>query len=91
MSVLSSRPGVVPPSISGPMDLSALVTQSGVRVKVTVDYTVNPPEMRIVQEAVWPYPEETLLIKPAGDGISLYDLIVVMVRLGFPCDYEEFK
>jgi hypothetical protein len=90
MTLLTSRPSALT-GPSTPIDLSALVSQSGVRVKITEDNTVDPPEMRIVQEAVWPYPEETLLIKPAGAPISLYDLIVVMDRLGFPCDYEELR
>jgi len=92
MSTLTSRPVAAPtPAVHGPIDLSALVTSSGVRVKVLEDHTIDPPQVTIVQEAVWPYPEETLLIKPAGDPISLYDLIVIMDRLGFPVDYQELR
>jgi hypothetical protein len=50
---------------------------------------VDPPMLTIVQEAVWPWPEEVLLVKPLADGITLYDLIKVIDRLGFPLDYEE--
>ena len=88
MATISSRPLAAPITHSDVIDL---LSKSGIRIDVTEDYLVDPPEMRIVLLGEWPRPDETLLIKPAGAAISMYDLIVVMGRLGYPVDYQELK
>jgi hypothetical protein len=74
-----------------PPDLSELITKSGVKVLITIDRTVDPAELSIVQEAVWPYPAELLIHKAADVPLTLYDLIKVIDRLGYPVDYEELQ
>jgi hypothetical protein len=79
MSILSSRP----------QEIQAVLEKH--RILVTEDHTIDPPETRIIKEAEWPEFEETLLIKPAGAPITVYDLIVVLDKLGFFVYYEELK
>lgn len=74
---------------SRPIDPAALITQSGLGVKITVDRGVDPPELRIVQDGAWPYPAETLLVRPAAAPLTLFELARVIDRLGFTVHYEE--
>jgi hypothetical protein len=91
MGTLSSRKGneindgdtVVAPNLE---DLGG---HAGPMIKITVDRVIDPPTLSIVQEAVWPYPEELLLYKSLDAGFTLQDLVVVLDALGHPIEYEE--
>lgn len=86
--MLSSRPTTVSPAAP---KLPELLSTIGVKVRITEDHSVDPAMLLVVQEAVWPYPEEVLLCKRIDEGITLYDLIKVIDTLGFPIVYEELK
>lgn len=94
MTIISSRSSSpMPHGLTAP-DLSGLVTLSGVTVKIIVDNTVDPAELRVIEEAVWPFPAETLLIKALDpkDGdqtLTIFDLAQTLDKLGYPVDYEE--
>lgn len=81
-----------PPSVSSdPVDLSQLISTCGVKVRIVEDNTVDPPMLIITEEAVPPYPEETLLLKPLHVPLTVMDLVRIIDRLGYPIEYEELK
>lgn len=79
------------PATLSTIELSELISTVGVKVRITEDQSVDPGMLLIEQEAVWPYPAETLLCKRLDQGVTLYDLIKVIDALGFPIEYEELK
>ena len=81
MSVLSSR-------ASATSDLTRMISDSGAKVLIIEDSSVDPAEIRVIQEI--PGGEsKTILIKSVEDGINEMDLIWVIDRLGFYVHYEE--
>ena len=78
------------PTQPEPIDLPKLLTESGVKITITVDSQIDPAEISVVQEAVWPYDEEVLFLKPYEDGkLTIFDLVRILDRLGFPVEYRE--
>ena len=84
MTTIASRPT---PALV--VELADVIAANEVVIKIIVDRSVDPPEVRVMREQ--PGRQlQLLMIKPGDEEeVSLVDLCQILDRLGFPVDYEE--
>jgi hypothetical protein len=71
------------------VELADAIAAAEVVIKIVVDRSVDPPEVRVMREQPGRQ-AEMLMINPGDDeSLSLVDLAQILDRLGFPVDYEE--
>lgn len=84
MTRIASRP-----SPAFVVELAEAIAETGVTIKIVIDRSVDPPEVRVLREQPGRL-MELLMVKPGDEEeISLVDLAQILDRLGFPVEYEE--